>query len=255
MEIFKLTFGKYYAINGNSVLEDVMYMKDEDGVSMTMYLYVTYDGENYTEIVTGLNIPKVIDSSVPGFGVYGLEAVVTTQDYERLIYFVTQGKKCKNQFYQALKNIIDYLNEIYNKYIQTHMDQFGMLKDFNPQREINDQNKFNECVTKALNLVRECTSSYTENNSENSKTTNGNIQTEYSHNFNAELAKELSECGFGGKLISIEEKDKGTPEDYVKLEREISIKADENEKMLSQSALYAKDSLPCGNDGFVKRLK
>lgn len=58
-------------------------------------------------------------------------------------------------------------------------------------------------------------------------------------NFNKEIEKELKTLELGGKVIPIKREDKGTPEDWAKLEHEISIKMDENAKMLVKSLLYS----------------
>ena len=53
-------------------------------------------------------------------------------------------------------------------------------------------------------------------------------------NFNA--------AGLKGKIITIPEELKATPEDYAELERKIAIKTRENEIMMNESMKYAKRS-------------
>ena len=50
-----------------------------------------------------------------------------------------------------------------------------------------------------------------------------------SNNFNEEFYEEMKPLNFGGKLVSIPEKDKGTPEDYAKLEAKILSRCKEHE--------------------------
>ena len=63
-------------------------------------------------------------------------------------------------------------------------------------------------------------------------------------NFNEEIDKELKLAGIsGGKIIKIPKADRGTPEDYAKLEAKIQLKTMENDIMLSKSMEYAKKSI------------
>jgi len=63
--------------------------------------------------------------------------------------------------------------------------------------------------------------------------------------FNEEMEFEFRKLGLGGRVVQLEEKDKGTPEDWANLERKITLHAIENDILLSKSILYAKNSLPC----------
>lgn len=65
-------------------------------------------------------------------------------------------------------------------------------------------------------------------------------------NFNEEMEKELSELNLGGKIVPISEEGKGIPEDYAKLEASIEIRTEENRRMMEQSIINAKQSLPVG---------
>lgn len=67
-----------------------------------------------------------------------------------------------------------------------------------------------------------------------------------SHNFNEEMERELSELQLGGKVISINYEDKGTPDDYAKLEAQILLRTEENRNMLFQSSINAEHGLPVG---------
>ncbi len=60
--------------------------------------------------------------------------------------------------------------------------------------------------------------------------------------FNSEIEIELRELGFKGKLVEIPEKDKGKPEDWMTLEKNITYRVRENEIMLTQSELIAAES-------------
>lgn len=60
------------------------------------------------------------------------------------------------------------------------------------------------------------------------------------------MEKELTELNLGGKVIPISEKDKGTPEDYAKLEAKISLRTEQNREMMEQSLIYAEHSLSVG---------
>lgn len=55
-------------------------------------------------------------------------------------------------------------------------------------------------------------------------------------NFNEEIAQELECLNLDGKILEIPEKDKGTPEDYMKLEKNIELKCYENEVMMHESS-------------------
>lgn len=63
-------------------------------------------------------------------------------------------------------------------------------------------------------------------------------------NFNEEIEKELLELNLGGKIITIAEEDKGTSEDYAKLESSILLRMEENRNMMYQSVINAKKGLP-----------
>ena len=65
-------------------------------------------------------------------------------------------------------------------------------------------------------------------------------------NFNEEMEKELTELNLGGKVIPILEKDKGTSEDYAKLEAKISLRTEQNREMMEQSMINAEHSLSVG---------
>lgn len=61
-----------------------------------------------------------------------------------------------------------------------------------------------------------------------------------SKNFNEEIAEELK--NLGGRLVLIEDKDKGTASDWTNLENEIQIRTHENEVMMEQSLIEAANS-------------
>lgn len=63
-----------------------------------------------------------------------------------------------------------------------------------------------------------------------------------SKNFNEEIADELKDLG--GRLVLIEDKDKGTASDWANLENEIQIRTHENEVMMEQSLIEAANSKP-----------
>ena len=65
-------------------------------------------------------------------------------------------------------------------------------------------------------------------------------------NFNEEMEKELTELNLGGKVIPILEKDKGTSEDYAKLETKILLRTEQNREMMEQSMINAEHSLSVG---------
>lgn len=73
-------------------------------------------------------------------------------------------------------------------------------------------------------------------------------------NFNEEMVKELEDFGFGCRIVSISKKDKGTLEDYAKLEADIFVKTEENRIMMEQSIINAKDGLPVGQIRNAKLL-
>lgn len=65
-------------------------------------------------------------------------------------------------------------------------------------------------------------------------------------NFNEEIEKELAKLNLGGKLVPIAEEEKGTIEDYTKLETGIFLKTEENRKIMEQSLINAEKGLPIG---------
>lgn len=74
-------------------------------------------------------------------------------------------------------------------------------------------------------------------------------------NFNEEMLKELEKLNLGCRLISIPEEDKGTPEDYKKLEAKILVRTEENRKMMEQSIINVEQySLPTGKASTEKSL-
>lgn len=64
-------------------------------------------------------------------------------------------------------------------------------------------------------------------------------------NFNEEIAKELNELGCNGEIIPIKEEDKGTPEDYLKLEKKMIEIDERNTDMLRKSQRNAQFCPPC----------
>lgn len=64
-------------------------------------------------------------------------------------------------------------------------------------------------------------------------------------NFNEEMENELKELHLGGKVVPLDEKDKGTPEDWAILEKRIAYCAHENEIMMVHSELLAALSVLC----------
>lgn len=65
-------------------------------------------------------------------------------------------------------------------------------------------------------------------------------------NFNEEMVRELGDLNLGSRLVPVSEKDKGTLEDYAKLEADIFVKTEENRIMMEQSIINAKYGLPVG---------
>lgn len=62
-------------------------------------------------------------------------------------------------------------------------------------------------------------------------------------NFNEEMVRELADLNLGSRLVPISENDKGTPEDYAKLEANIFARTEENRIMMEQSIINAKYGL------------
>lgn len=62
-------------------------------------------------------------------------------------------------------------------------------------------------------------------------------------NFNEEMVRELVDLNLGSRLVPISENDKGTPEDYAKLEANIFARTEENRIMMEQSIINAKYGL------------
>lgn len=62
-------------------------------------------------------------------------------------------------------------------------------------------------------------------------------------NFNEEMVRELADLNLGSRLVPISENDKGTLEDYAKLEASIFARTEENRIMMEQSIINAKYGL------------
>lgn len=62
-------------------------------------------------------------------------------------------------------------------------------------------------------------------------------------NFNEEMVRELADLNLGSRLVPISENDKGTLEDYAKLEANIFARTEENRIMMEQSIINAKHGL------------
>ena len=65
-------------------------------------------------------------------------------------------------------------------------------------------------------------------------------------NFNEEMVRELADLNLGSRLVPISENDKGTLEDYAKLEASIFARTEENRIMMEQSIINAKYALSVG---------
>lgn len=63
--------------------------------------------------------------------------------------------------------------------------------------------------------------------------------------FNEEMEIEMRALGLGGRVVELDEKDKGTPLDWAMLERRIALRVHENEVMMTQSELNAARSALC----------
>ena len=62
-------------------------------------------------------------------------------------------------------------------------------------------------------------------------------------NFNEEMVRELADLNLGSRLVLVYEKDKGTLDDYAKLEASIFARTEENRIMMEQSIINAKYGL------------
>ncbi len=62
-------------------------------------------------------------------------------------------------------------------------------------------------------------------------------------NFNEEMVRDLADLNLGSRLVTISENDKGTLEDYAKLEASIFARTEENRIMMEQSIINAKYGL------------
>ena len=62
-------------------------------------------------------------------------------------------------------------------------------------------------------------------------------------NFNEEMVRELADLNLGSRLVLVSENDKGTLEDYAKLETNIFARTEENRIMMEQSIINAKYGL------------
>lgn len=60
--------------------------------------------------------------------------------------------------------------------------------------------------------------------------------------YNEEIAQELKNMGFKGRLYKLKPEEKGTQKDWILLEKQILKETKENEIMLERSIQYAKNS-------------
>ena len=74
-------------------------------------------------------------------------------------------------------------------------------------------------------------------------------------NYNEEIFNELKNSGLEGKLIDIQEKDRGTMEDYFQLKKRSDEIDQKNLTMFQESSKNAKNNLPCGSSVQLKREK
>ena len=74
-------------------------------------------------------------------------------------------------------------------------------------------------------------------------------------NFYEELCREMKNAGIEGKIISVPEELRPTANDFAELDSRIEKRMEENRNMMFLSAIYAANSMPCGNVGTTKQNK
>lgn len=156
-KIYKSIFGMYYDAGNNRIFVENMNVNLDHNCSSEMPIYVTYDGEKYKEVVTGLVIPKVINSYIPGFGIYGLKEIVTIEDYTNIIHYLTLAKEYENEFNKTLIFTRDNFNIKHDDYIKNHSDSFGPLLINKDQRENHLLEKYDNYNDIAIKLVKDLT--------------------------------------------------------------------------------------------------
>ena len=64
-------------------------------------------------------------------------------------------------------------------------------------------------------------------------------------NFYEELDKEFKNAELNGKITSVPEELKPTPNDFEDLDRKVLERTEENRRMLFLSEMYARNEMPC----------
>ena len=155
IDIYKITYGmKNYF--GDKKYEDLLSVEVNKDGYIQYPVYAIDNGSEYIEIATKTPIPKVIDDEVPGFGAYKVQKLETITDFQNFNDYMTWINDWhKEEYSESLANVIEYLESISEKYKETHRDDFGLLSEFNPDRERQNQTNLEKEKEKAMGIASE----------------------------------------------------------------------------------------------------
>ncbi len=116
MQIFKIDFSMRYNYGHDMVYNDRLSVGETVDREFSTYVYVREVDGHLRELVTGMEIPRIIDGSVPGFGAYRLRLVSTLGDHDLLRYYLGKCKEAKAQFEEALRLQKEWGDEVEAEY-------------------------------------------------------------------------------------------------------------------------------------------
>lgn len=155
IKLYKVTFAMEYDAVGHPVFRDELTIHCDDGI-LAYPVYGRFEGEKLIEVCTGIEIPDLMDRSIPGFGAYFLSEVRTLQDYEESAYFLSSvNNNFKEQFRNALELYIDSYNKVHKRYTDSHFDEFGNLDDYSEARDENWQERYDKYMRITENMISE----------------------------------------------------------------------------------------------------
>ena len=108
-------------------------------ISVPVYAY--FDGEVIRGLVTGMEIPRIISSHVPGFGAYQLELVYTSAGYTNIVYYLNLCKSSIESYKEALERVRGWGDKRRKKYEATHFDSDGLMSVDKVGREFREKDK------------------------------------------------------------------------------------------------------------------
>lgn len=148
-QIYIVTFGKEYGVSNDSIFYDKLYLLDNNshGFGTPVPVYASFEDGKLLELATKMEIPIIKRSAIPGFGAYKLNPVYTIEDYQSLAFYLSLVTGEKNvAFQRAIKDMIEYLEKIKNKYLMEHIDEFGSLSSESEEREVSFQKRYDSYI-------------------------------------------------------------------------------------------------------------